>query len=162
MRALQPVTGINFGAKKNLRVIKSYKVFSISGFIFMLPFWLLMMFSPELILKLMMPDQIFSPYNLMNFRLLMSIIPVLPIIFISMTFFPAINKGKPVALLGIARQLVFYIPVMKIFPIFLGTRGIYLGALLIDLIIIIWALIISFKEFKILKSEKELNLQIEF
>ncbi|PWJ92173.1 putative MATE family efflux protein [Oceanotoga teriensis] len=161
MRALQPVTGINFGAGNNLRVIKSYKVFTVAGICFMIPFWIILMLIPSSVLNIMMPGQIFDPYNIMNFRILMLVIPILPIIFICMTFFPSINKGKPVAIIGIARQIVFYIPVMYFFPKFMGIRGIYFGSFLIDVIIVIWALLISLKEFKVLKN-KNLKIQNEY
>ncbi len=155
MRALQPVVGINFGAKQNLRVIKSFKLFTLAGFILMTPFWIIIMSSPQLVLNLMMPGQIFSGENLMNFRVLMSLIPVLPVLFIAMTFFPSINNGKPVTIIGLARQLVFYVPVMFFLPKVMGISGIYFGSFMIDLVILVWIFIISAAEFKRLRNTEK-------
>ena len=55
MRALQPVAGINYGAKQYERSISSFKIFSFVALIIMLPFWLVSMFSPSLVLGSMLP-----------------------------------------------------------------------------------------------------------
>ena len=55
MRALQPVAGINYGAQQMSRVIKSAKVFILSGTILMLPFWLMIMIFPQGLLSSMLP-----------------------------------------------------------------------------------------------------------
>jgi len=158
MRALQPVVGINFGAKKYDRVISGFKVFTVAATLLMLPFWIIMMLAPELTLGLMLPDKIFVANDLMNFRIFMALLPILPIIFMGMTFFPAINKGKVASKIGIARQLIFYVPVMLIMPRYFGVNWVYIGAFLIDIIMILWSFTLVNKEFKGLKNE---NREVE-
>lgn len=154
MRALQPVVGINFGAGKNDRVIRSFRIFAISSMLLMLPFWIAMMISPGIFLSLMFPGKIFDAASLLNFRIYMTLLPVLPVIFMSMSFFPAIDKGKPAAVMGIGRQLVFYVPVMLLMPRFFGVRWVYLGTMLIDILVAIWVVIIVKKEFNILRRNQ--------
>lgn len=154
MRALQPVIGINYGAKKNLRVIQSFKIFALASTLLMLPFWLLIMVKPAAVLSLMFPERIFDMTSLFYFRTHMALLPVLPIIFMAMTFYPAINKGKPASILGIARQLVFYVPVMLLLPKMFGIQWVYYGTFLIDTVITIWVFILIRKEFAILRNEK--------
>ena len=158
MRALQPVIGINYGAKNNQRVISSFKIFAVSSTLMMLPFWLLMMISPEATLGLMFPDKIFDVASLSYFRIYMALLPILPVIFMMMTFYPAINKGKPAAIIGIARQLVFYLPVMLILPGLFGVQWVYYGTFLIDVIITIWVLILVKKEFNNLRNENKITV----
>lgn len=153
MRALQPVIGINFGANKNLRVIKSYKIYSLASIILVLPFWLFMMIAPELTLSAMLPSKVLSIQDIFNFRVFMSALPFMPFVFMGMTFFPAINKGKPAAMIGIARQVVFYIPVMLILPRMYGIQWIYIGSMAIDVIITLWTTFLVRKEFTILRKD---------
>ncbi|MCG8483687.1 MAG: MATE family efflux transporter [Clostridia bacterium] len=153
MRALQPVIGINFGAKNNQRVITSFKIFAVGGTLMMLPFWLIIIGMPETILGLMFPNKIFEAASLSYFRIFMALLPILPIIFMAMTFFPAINKSRPAAVFGIARQLVFYVPVMLILPRLYGVQWVYYGSFLIDVIITIWVFFMVRKEFKILRKD---------
>ncbi len=152
MRALQPVIGINYGAKNYFRVIRSFKIFAVASTLIMLPFWGITMVIPEAVLSLMFPNKIFDAASLLYFRVFMALLPILPVIFMMMTFYPAINKGKPAAIIGIARQLIFYVPVMLILPKLFGIQWVYYGTFLIDTVITIWVLILVKKEFNILRS----------
>jgi len=103
-------------------------------------------------LHLMLPAKEFLGQDLLNFRIFMLLLPALPIIFMAMTFFPAINNSKPAAIMGIARQLVFYVPVMLTLPRFFGVQWVYYGSFLIDTIIIIWVVFMVRTEFKRLRN----------
>ncbi|CVK20177.1 MATE family efflux transporter [Sporomusa sphaeroides] len=152
MRALQPVTGINYGAGQYERVISAYKIFTVASLVLTLPFWLISMAAPAWVLSLMLPDQAFTGTELMYFRIYMVLLPLLSAIFMAMTFFPSIDKGKPAAMIGIARQLIFYIPVMWILPQIMGVAGIYIGSLAIDAVIVLWTAIMVKKEFAALRT----------
>ncbi|WP_199912793.1 MATE family efflux transporter [Aquimarina aquimarini] len=154
MRALQPVVGINYGGKKYKRVIQSFWVFSITGTLIILPLWGCMMIAPQFILATMLEAGSLSSDSIWNFRMFISILPVLPIVFNGMTFFSAINKGKPAAIIGLVRQLIFYVPLMLILPSIYGTSSIYWGTALIDTVIVAYTMILVLIEFKRLKSLK--------
>lgn len=159
MRALQPVIGINFGAGQYDRVISSYKIFALSAMLLTLPFWIISMITPESILGLMLADQVFEATQLGYFRIYMAILPPLSIIFMAMTLFPSIGKGKPAALIGIARQLVFYVPVMLFLPRIVGVAGIYYGSFAIDAVIVVWTAMMIRKEFNLLRTQaQQINL----
>lgn len=153
MRALQPVIGINYGAEKYERVISSYKIFAAAAMLLTLPFWGISMVSPELVLGLMLPDQSFAADQILYSRIYMAILPLLSIIFMAMTFFPSIDKGKPAAVIGIARQLIFYVPVMLVLPRMTGVAGIYYGSFAIDTIIVLWTVVMVKKEFNTLRKK---------
>ncbi|MEA5023487.1 Multidrug export protein MepA [bioreactor metagenome] len=153
MRALQPVIGINYGARQYDRVISSYKIFAVTALVLTLPFWLLSIAIPGPILGLMMKDAAFSGADLLYFRVYMAILPVLSFIFMAMTLFPSVDKGKPAAMIGIARQLVFYVPVMIFLPKAIGVAGVYYGSLAIDAVIILWTLFMVRKEFSQLRQK---------
>ncbi len=152
MRALQPAIGINYGAKQYDRVIRSYKIFAVAALLLTLPFWLLSMAVPGSVLGLMLKDQVFTGEQFVNFRVYMAILPLLSFIFMAMTLFPSVDKGKPAALIGIARQLVFYIPVMLLAPRWMGVAGIYYGSLGIDTVIVLWTMLMVKKEFNLLRQ----------
>jgi putative MATE family efflux protein len=152
MRALQPAIGINFGAEKYDRVISSFNIFAVAATILMAPFWLVMMISPQFLLNMMLPAKEFLSSDFTNFRIFMLLLPILPVVFMAMTFFPAIGNGKPASIMGIARQLVFYVPVMLTLPRFLGVNWVYIGSFLIDLVITIWAFTMVTSEFRKLKA----------
>lgn len=161
MRALQPAVGVNFGAEKYQRVISSFKIFGVAATILMAPFWAVMMVNPELILHLMLPAKVFFASDIRNFRFFMALLPVLPVLFMALTFFPAINKGAPASIMGITRQLVFYVPVMLILPRFFGVQWVYIGSFLIDMVIIIWVFFMVTSEFRHLRRGDVRRLELE-
>lgn len=157
MRALQPVIGINYGAREYDRVISSYKIFALSALVLTLPFWILSLAIPGSILGMMMKDMVFTPTDFLYFRVYMAILPLLSFIFMAMTLFPSINKGKPAAMIGIARQLIFYVPVMLLLPKAMGVAGVYYGSLAIDGVIVVWTMLMVKKEFSLLR-QKQLSI----
>lgn len=154
MRALQPVIGINYGAEQYDRVIRSYKIFAVTALLLTLPFWIITLVTPGSILGMMLKDQVFTGTQFMYFRVYMAILPVLSFIFMAMTLFPAIDKSKPAMIIGIARQVVFYIPVMLLLPKVAGVSGIYYGSLAIDAVIVLWTMLLVKKEFNRLRENK--------
>ncbi|WP_312813742.1 MATE family efflux transporter [Sedimentibacter sp.] len=155
MRALQPVIGINYGAKQYDRVISSYKVFATAALLLTLPFWVISLSAPGSILGMMLKDQAFTNTQFVYFRIYMAILPALSFIFMAMTLFPSVDKGKPAMIIGMARQFVFYIPVMLLLPRFIGVGGVYYGSFAIDVIIVLWTMLMVKKEFNGLRERKD-------
>lgn len=157
MRALQPAVGINYGASKYDRVISSYKIFAFAAFIIMLPFWLIAMFSPISVLQLMLPGKEFLANDIRNFRIFISIAPFLSLVLNAMTFWPAIDKPKPAAIIGIVRQVFLYIPAMLILPKLFGISSIYKGSFIIDFFLTIVVCLMIFKDFNYLRQKPNLK-----
>jgi Na+-driven multidrug efflux pump len=86
--------GINFGAKRYDRVISSFKVFAAAAFIMIFSFWLIMMLNPDMVLSIMLPAREFLSSDIMSFRVFVGLLPVLPIMFMVMTMWSAINNSK--------------------------------------------------------------------
>ncbi|MCX8211899.1 MAG: putative MATE family efflux protein [Neolewinella sp.] len=138
MRALQPIAGVNYGAGQMDRAKAAYWLFVRTGFFLVLPFWIFMNAFPELSLRLVLPDFVFTDQDIVFFRLYMFILPLLPLVFNALTWLPAINRPKYASYVGVARQLVFFVPVMLILPHYFGLNGVYYGAVGIDVVVTIW------------------------
>ena len=138
MRALQPVLGINFGANQFQRVRSSFKVFTLTGFFIVAPFWVFMNLFPEPTLRLMLPNLVLTATNLVHFRIYLFALPLLPFVFNALTYFPAIGEPKKASLLAVVRQIIFYVPIMLILPLYFGLDGVYWGGTLIDITVTIW------------------------
>lgn len=154
MRALQPVTGMNYGAGQYRRSINSYRLFAITGLLILLPFWLLVMFHPVAVLSIMIPGATFSIQQLMDFRIYMSVLLALPFIFMAMVWFPSIDHAKPATFISVLRQVVFYIPILIIAPKYFGVHSIYVASAAIDWIIFILVI------YAARRSMRKLNIQV--
>ncbi|MGP1529458.1 MAG: MATE family efflux transporter [Treponema sp.] len=151
MFALTPVIGINFGAGQSERVIGAFKRFVGAGLILLFPLWLLLLIFPEQAIALMMKDVLISAKSILYFRVYMALLPVMPAVFFSLAFFPAINKGTISSILGSLQQIVLYIPVMLILPAFIGVAGVYYGTFLIEICSAIPVCILVIREFHLLR-----------
>lgn len=154
MRALQPVSGMNYGAGKYGRSINGYWIFSLTGLMILLPFWLFVMFYPSGVLSLMIPDMGFSQNQLADFRIYMSILPALPFVFMAMVWFPSVGYAKPATVISILRQVVLYIPALLIVPVLYGISGIYTASAVIDWVVFGLVLYIVGKNCKKLKERE--------
>lgn len=148
MRALQPVIGMNYGAGLYLRAKEAFKLFSYAGTLLLIPFFLISMLLPQLVLHSMMPNTEFTSQQISNFRIYISVIPLLPVIFLAFSFFPSIENGKSASALVVLRQIVLFIPLMLLLPPIFGTASIYWGSALIDFLVTLVVLFLINKEFK--------------
>ena len=89
---------------------------------------------------------------MLNFRLYMALLPVMPLSFLTLAFFPVINKGHIASIIGILQQIVLYVPAMLVLPIFTGVAGVYYGTFLIELTTALPIVILLKREFRLLRS----------
>ena len=68
MRALQPVIGVNYGAKNYERVKHSFLLFSKTGLYLILPFWIFLIAFPELAIRSVLPEINIEAQDILNFR----------------------------------------------------------------------------------------------
>ena len=139
------------------RSISSFKIFSFVALVVMLPFWLVAMINPWLILGSMLPKVTFDLGYIFSFRIFMSIAPLLSVTMTAMTFWPSIKKATPAMVIGLGRQLFLYIPLMIILPKIFGIQSIYIGSFIIDLSLSVIVILVLSKDFRSLRKMKEKN-----
>ncbi|QOC23565.1 MATE family efflux transporter [Wenzhouxiangella sp. AB-CW3] len=147
MRAFQPVAGMNYGAGQWQRVQRHYWTFVAAGALMIVPIWGLMNLFPEPVLGLMLPEASFSATDLHHFRVLMLVLPVLPIVFIALALLPAIEQPGKATTVSVSRQLLLYTPVMLVLPQLIGVGGVYYGSTAIDFLCALWLLLIVLTTF---------------
>lgn len=133
MRGLQPVVGINFGAGQFERARKFLKTYIIAGIAILLPFFLIAFIFPKQLIGLMLPGYTVSDNQINDFRLFFSVLPLLPITVLALSYYPAVNDSRKASFLVFLRQLILYIPLMLILPYYFGVKSIYWGSALIEL-----------------------------
>lgn len=152
MRALQPVSGMNFGAEKYERSMRAYRLFSFTGLVILIPFWFFVMYFPSEVLSVMIPNVLFSPDQLTDFRIYMSVLPALPFIFMAMVWFPSVENAKPATIISILRQVVLYIPALLFIPMIYGIHSIYIISAVIEWMVFIGVIYTVRSNFRILKK----------
>ena len=136
-QALQPVVGINYGAKQYDRVRSSFTTFGLSATILMTSVWIFIMWAPEVCLSWMMPDATFAAKDLWDFRMMMLTLPTFPIFFMTTTLFQAIGNARIAGFLIVARELLLFVPIVFVLPLFYGVSGIYYTGVPVNVIVLI-------------------------
>jgi Na+-driven multidrug efflux pump len=139
MRALQPIVGINFGADLFDRVQDSVRTFWIAMTGILGGIWIVVLIFAAPILSTMLPNRIFSDAELLNFRLYMTALPVLPLAFIAITYFPSVGNGRAASIIALARQVVLFIPAAIVCASIWKVNGVYYALFGTDFIISIVA-----------------------
>ncbi|MEH2121086.1 MATE family efflux transporter [Nostoc sp.] len=147
LQTLQPVIGINYGARNYDRIKKAYLLFIICATVLLTLFWLFIQLFPKIFLGLLLPNVNFSLNDLLNFRILNLLIPIMPIIPFGAILFQSIGKGQIVSLIVLLNSLLFSIPLILFFSKFMGVKGIYFAYIGTDLLVVLIALILTAKEF---------------
>ncbi|MBE8987841.1 MATE family efflux transporter [Nostoc sp. LEGE 12450] len=148
VQALQPVVGINYGAKKYHRIKQAFVTFSIAATLCLGLIWLPLHIFPTTFLRILLPNVIFSNDDLFNFQIVNLLLLILPLGFCSVTLFQSLGNGKAAGFLILSKTLFFLIPFVLILSSFLGVRGVYYGMLLTDSLVVLISLVITYLEFK--------------
>ena len=153
----QPIVSFNYGAGQYSRVKKSYFLAVVSGFTVSLVAFFLFQFIPDKIILCFgkTSDQAFIDFGVRIFRIFLfgSIVNFLQPI--STTFFTSIGKPLKGIFLSMTRQVIFFIPLLLIFPLFWGLDGILYVAAVSDLTAALCAILLIIIEFTKVLNEKK-------
>ncbi|GAB0157789.1 MATE family efflux transporter [Chryseobacterium sp. Alg-005] len=152
MRGLQPVVGMNFGAGQFERARKFLKTYILAGIAIVFPFFFIALFFPEPLIGLMLPGYSVSSHQILDFRLFFSVLPLLPVTVLALSYYPAVNESKKASFLVFLRQLILYIPLMLILPHYFGVKSIYWGSAAIEITVAVVTLFLL-KNYKIKKLQ---------
>jgi Na+-driven multidrug efflux pump len=87
---------------------------------------LVLMIFPRQLLGFFSKDIGFVNLGIAPIRIIIVTFPLLGFQFVSGTLFQAIGKPLPATIITLARQILFLIPAILIFPIFWGLTGIWM------------------------------------
>ncbi len=130
--ALLPIIGFNFGARIWKRMWGVLKLASI---------WLVLLlgvativmeiFAPQLV-GIFSPDEEMLGLAVPAMRIIIAALPLIGLAIIFIVSFQAMGKGKEVLLLSLARQFIFFIPLLYILPKFMGVTGVWVALPITD------------------------------
>ncbi|MGJ0906148.1 MATE family efflux transporter [Clostridium botulinum] len=147
-QGLQPIVGMNFGAKKYDRVKDAVKIFSIASTIFIGILWGFYILRPRVVLSWFINDKTIIENGYEFFRLMFLTFPVSGLIVMSMTFFQSIGKGGKSALITILKQVILFMPIAIILTKIIGIKGTWLSSSVTDAIVFVLSLVLLAMEFK--------------
>ena len=145
----QPIESLNYGAKNYKRVKAAYKIALASGIGVSLIAFGFFQVIPDKILSLFgNADEKYFEFGSKFFRIFLFFTFLNPLQPITSVFFTSIGKPVRGVILSLSRQIVFFLPMLLIFPLFMGIDGILLTGPVSDLMSAIVAVFMAAAEFK--------------
>lgn len=149
----QPIESFNYGARRYDRVRKAYKLaLIIAAAISMISFISFQLFPRE-ILSLFGSNEpeIYFDFGAKFFRIFLLLTPLVCIQPITSTFFTSIGKPIKGVFLSLTRQIIFFLPLLLVLPLFFEIDGILYTGPVADLISAVVAFLMAAAEFKAMK-----------
>ncbi len=150
----QPIESFNYGARNYTRVRKAYWLALKIAFAISLISFIAFQLFPKEILALFGSEEpdIYFDFGAKFFRIFLLLIPLVCIQPITSTFFTSIGKSIKGVFLSLTRQIIFFLPLLLILPIFFGIDGILFTGPLADFISAVIGIVMAIMEFKAMKK----------
>lgn len=153
-QGMQPIAGFNYGAKKFERVRQVYGLALKRGFIVSAISFLCFQLIPRPIISLFGDgSEMYFLFAEKYFRIYLFFTFINCIQPITSNLFTAIGKPKKGIFLSMTRQILFLLPLIIIFPLFLGIDGIMYAGPIADLVAGIVAVWMVRKELAKMRAE---------
>ena len=124
-QGLQPIASFNYGAGKYKRVKEAYLKAISCGFLLAFVAFLLFQFTPRQIISIFGDgSETYFQFAINYFHIFLFFTFLNFLQPISSNFFTAIGKPKSGGFLALTRQIIFLLPLIVIFPLFMGIDGI--------------------------------------
>lgn len=152
-QGIQPIVGNNYGIGNYKRVMSTlYQASALSVGITCIT-WLVVLFFPKAILLSFGATQEMLEVGISGLRINFCVTPVLGFVMLATTFFQSIAKPIPSILITLFRQILFFIPFLYLFPVFLGINGIFIAQPVSDIIALLLSIFFVVRERRLLYHE---------
>ena len=148
-QGMQPITSFNYGAKQFDRVKKAITLSLKAGSVVCITAFILFQLFPRQIIGLFGDgSELYFSFAERYFHIYLFFTFINNVQPLSSTFFTSIGKPAKGAFLSLTRQIIFLLPLLIIFPSFLGIDGIMYAGPIADLMAAVIAAYMIGKELK--------------
>ena len=148
-QGLQPIASFNYGAGKKGRVKEAYiKAISIGAVLAVIAFFMFQFFPRQIISIFGDGSELYYQFAIRYFHVFLFFKFVNFMQPITSNFFTAIGKPKVGSFLALTRQILFLLPLILLFPLFLGIDGIMYAGPVADCLAAVVCFIMVYRELR--------------
>ncbi len=153
-QSLQPITSFNYGAKNYGRVKEAYRKVILVGCLMSVFAGLIFLNFPRQIISIFGKggNDLYYQFAVEYFRIYLFFTFLNFMQPITSNFFTSIGKAKIGGFLSLTRQMIFLLPLIIIFPMFLGIEGIMYAGPVADFLSATIAALLVTREFRRMKE----------
>ncbi len=147
----QPIIGYNFGARNYQRVKDTYRLAIIyTTIISIFAFFCFQCFPRQITSLFGNGSEEYFLFSERYFRIYMFFIFVNGIQPVTSMFFSSIGKAGKGVFISLTRQILFLLPLIIIFPIYMGIDGVLYAGPVADFVTVVLTVYFVYKQFKVL------------
>ena len=124
---MQPIAGYNFGARRNDRVLKVYKLTVAAATIITTLGFAIALLFPTAIVSAFTNNAELIAQSKVALRFVMLMFPIIGFQMVTTNYFQSIGKASLAIMLSLSRQFIFLIPFLLILPHFFGLNGVWMA-----------------------------------
>mgnify|MGYP000513662978 FL=1 len=148
-QGLQPIASFNYGAGKKGRVKEAYiKAISIGAVLAVIAFFMFQFFPRQIISIFGDGSELYYQFAIRYFHVFLFFTFVNFMQPITSNFFTAIGKPKVGSFLALTRQILFLMPLILLFPLFLEIDGIMYAGPVADCLAAVVCFIMGYRELR--------------
>ena len=147
-QGMQPIAGYNFGALKYSRVRKVFRLTAMWASIVCLFWFVASEFFPQLMVGIFTSDPELKEMADKGLRVMNPIVPLVGWQMVSTNFFQSLGMVRKSIFLSLSRQLLYLVPLIYIFPAFLGIKGVFMAFPCSDILAFITTFILIHSLFR--------------
>ena len=148
-QGLQPIASFNYGAGKKGRVKEAYiKAISIGAVLAVIAFFMFQFFPRQIISIFGDGSELYYQFAIRYFHVFLFFTFVNFMQPITSNFFTAIGKPKVGSFLALTRQILFLLPLILLFPLFLGIDVIMYAGPVADCLAAVVCFIMVYRELR--------------
>ena len=152
----QPIHGFNYGAKNYERVQQTLRIALIaSTCVSVVSFLILQIFPRQIISIFGESDPLYIQFGMQLFRIQFFMMFINGMQPVAANFFSSIGKPKIGMFTSLTRQVIFFIPLMLLLPMFWGIDGIMYAAPIADCVAAVICIFFLIRENRIINKLKE-------
>ena len=145
----QPIISFNYGAEKFDRVKKAYLTAAgIASVVAFTGFLCFQIFPRQIVAVFGNGDELYYRFAVKFFRIFLFCTFFNGLQPVTANFFTSIGKATKGIFLSMTRQIIFLVPLVIIFPVFMGVEGVMFAAPIADCAAGVLAIVLVRKEFK--------------
>lgn len=144
----QPLIGYNYGAREYKRANQAFIYSVLLSSLFLTLGFIVIEFFPEKIISIFNRDPQLMTITVRGIRIYLFMFPLVSISITGSTYFQSIGKARIAMLLSLLRQLILLVPLLLIFPLFLGLDGVWVAQPVSDFLAVSITLIFIIREFR--------------
>lgn len=151
----QPIESFNYGARNYTRVRQAYRVAITAGSVIsVLAFLVFQLFPKQLLMLFGSGSEEYFEFGVRFFRIYLFFTWINCLQPITSTFFTSIGKPIKGMFLSLTRQIIFFIPLLLVLPLFIGIDGVVYTAPIADFLAAAVTVFMVTWEFRIMKREE--------